>query len=154
MPLTFAHPAAALPLARLRLPLSALVVGSMAPDLVYFLRLAPRGHFGHTLPGLFLFCLPAGLALLWTFHHVLKGPLLDLAPDAARRRLAAGQGASPFGRPVALVVAVGLGAVTHDVWDAFTHAGGWAVAALPALRQPVAPFGLGPVPVYKLLQHG
>jgi len=32
MPFTFAHPAAAVPLAQFRLPLSALVVGSMAPD--------------------------------------------------------------------------------------------------------------------------
>jgi hypothetical protein len=86
VPLTFAHPA--VPLARLGLPLSALVVGSMAPDFVYSLRLAPRGSFGHTLPGLVLFCLPAGLAVLWAFHRLMKRPLLALGPPPLQRRLA------------------------------------------------------------------
>lgn len=155
MPLTFAHLAAVVPLARLKLPISALVVGSVAPDLIYFARLAPRGHFGHTLPGLFLLCLPAGLALLWVFHRLLKGPLTELAPSAAQRRLACYLHASPFDRPLVLVAAAVLsGAATHDVWDAFTHAGGWGVATASALRLNVALGPLGRIPVYKLAQHG
>lgn len=155
MPLTFAHPAAALPLARLRLPLSALVVGTMAPDFVYYVRLAPRGHYGHTLPGLFLFCLPAGLAVLWLFHRVVKSPLVALSPEAAQRRLAPYVASSPFDRPLALVaVSILVGAVTHDVWDAFTHGSGWGVQAVPALRRLVALGPLGVVKGYKLAQHG
>lgn len=155
MPLTFAHPAAVLPLTRLRLPLSALVVGSVAPDLVYFVRLAPRGHFGHTLPGLFLFCIPAGLALLWVFDRLLKRPLAELAPASAQRRLNDPLRRSPFDRPLAFVaVAVLLGATTHVLWDAFTHAGGWGVALVPALRRTVSLGSLGAFPAYKLAQHG
>ncbi len=155
MPLTFAHPAAVLLLARLRLPLSALVVGSVAPDLVYFIRLAPRGHFGHTLPGLFFFCLPAGLALLWVFHRLLKHSLAELAPIAAQRRLASCIRASPLERPLVLVAAaVLLGAATHLLWDAFTHASGWGVASFPALRRTVPLGSLGTAPAYKLAQHG
>ena len=150
MPLTFAHPAAVLPLAG-RLPTAALVVGSLSPDLLYFLRMAPSGmqgagRFGHTVPGLFLFCVPVGLALLWAWDRVLRDPLVALAPDAARERMAA------HDRPPAAVLsraaAVLLGAVTHVVWDAFTHAGTWATAAVPALERPVA--GL---PLYALVQH-
>ena len=154
MPLTFAHPAAVLPLARLRLPLSGLVVGSMAPDFVYFVRLAPRGHFGHTLPGLVLFCLPAGLVVLWMFHRLIKRQIAELSPVAAQRRLAAPLLATPFDRPLGIVAAaVLLGAITHVVWDAFTHATGGGVAAVPALRHTVS---VGPtlrLPAYKLAQH-
>lgn len=154
MPLTFAHPAAALPFARLRLPLSALVVGAMAPDLIYFIRLAPRGHFGHTALGLFVFCLPAGLVLWWIFHRILKPALVELCPDAAQRRLVA------YRKPVVVgeallpaAVAVVLGALTHIIWDAFTHAGGWGVAAVPALSTSVS-FSPGPaIPAYKIAQH-
>ena len=39
MPITFAHPAAVLPLARTGLPLTALAIGSMVPDLPMFVRL-------------------------------------------------------------------------------------------------------------------
>lgn len=38
MPVTIAHPAAVLPLRGLGLPLSAMVIGSMAPDLPVFSR--------------------------------------------------------------------------------------------------------------------
>ena len=39
MPLTIAHPAAVLPFRHSRLPISALVIGSLAPDFEYFLHL-------------------------------------------------------------------------------------------------------------------
>ena len=127
----------------------------MTPDLIYFAHLAPSGHFGHTLPGLFLFCLPAGLALLWTFDRLLKQPLVELAPAAAQRRLAPVVAASPFERPLLAVgAAVLIGAATHAGWDAFTHTGGWGVEAAPALRSTVALGPLGSVPLYKLAQHG
>ncbi len=64
MPFTLAHPAAAAPLRRFGLVLSALVVGSMAPDFPYFLPGLPQDKFGHTLAGVFWFCVPAGLAVL------------------------------------------------------------------------------------------
>src|SRR5262245_44725270 len=71
MPFTIAHSAVALPVLRwLRAPYaaSALVVGTMAPDFEYFLRLRPFASISHTLPGLLVFCLPAGAAVLAAFH--------------------------------------------------------------------------------------
>jgi Domain of unknown function (DUF4184) len=57
MPLTFAHPAVALPLRKLLgrwgfLP--ALAIGSMAPDVPYFVPLGIDRHLGHSIPALLL----------------------------------------------------------------------------------------------------
>src|ERR1043166_4543968 len=87
MPMTFAHPVAVLPLAKRGLVFSALVIGSMSPDFEYFLRLHTRENFGHTLPGLFLFSVPAGFVVLWIYHALLKMPLLSLLPESHQRRL-------------------------------------------------------------------
>jgi hypothetical protein len=153
VPLTFAHPAAVWPLARLQLPVSALVVGSVAPDFLYFLQLAPRGHFGHTFAGLFAFCLPVGLVVLVLFHLVVKRPLADLLPVAVQRRLAGPldeatpRAPSWWGKAG---IAVLIGAATHVGWDAFTHNGGWGVERLGVLREPTR---WGPAG-YSFAQHG
>lgn len=64
MPLTFpSHAAAVLPLLYIagtrRLPASALVVGSTAPDLIYLI--GTKGADAHRPLGLLWFCLPAGI---------------------------------------------------------------------------------------------
>ncbi len=134
MPFTLAHPAASVPLAKRGLNLSALIFGSLAPDLWYFLTLTSNQDFSHTLPGLFLFCLPVGFALLWVYHRLLKRPLLALLPDSHQQRLA------PFAGPYAflplrrtgwIVLSLLVGALTHQVWDAFTHVDGWVVQHVP-----------------------
>lgn len=155
MPLTFSHPAAILPLTGRRLPTAALVVGSMAPDLYYFVRMVASGRFGHTLLGLFVFCLPVGLVVLWIVDRILWEPMAALAPDGLRERLAAHPRPALWTKDVlgATALAVLLGAVTHDLWDAFTHGGTWASAAIPALRQ-TADFGsLGTLHLYEIAQH-
>jgi hypothetical protein len=53
-----------------------------------------------------------------------------------------------MGRVVAALLA---GALTHVLWDSFTHASGHVVAVFPVLRARVLG-GHGP-PVFKLLQH-
>lgn len=158
MPLTPAHAAAALPIhwaTGRRLPLAALVMGTLAPDFEYLLRLAPRGHFAHSALGLFIFDLPLGLAVYAAFTRLVRPALLDLLP----RGLAAaadGKG-SKAGRGLRLgaaAIAVVLGAASHILWDGFTHDPGWAVAQLPALRAPVLPELLPHLRWYKALQHG
>src|SRR5882757_2416325 len=101
MPFTLSHPAAVIPIRRYGI-LSALVVGSLAPDILYFIpRVHHSGAYGHTLPGLFFFCLPLGLAALWLFHTFLKRPLISLFPASHQMRLLpAAEGFSffPLGR--------------------------------------------------------
>jgi Domain of unknown function (DUF4184) len=139
------------------LVLSALVVGSLAPDFRYFLNLAPRGHFGHSLKGVFLFCLPVGLAVLWIFHKVMKLPLISLAPERHLQRLA--PLAVPFRwgpalRFIVILCSLFVGAISHLAWDSFTHDRGLAVRNLPDLRSPaLEEFGTHR-PLYNVLQHG
>lgn len=128
----------------------------MSPDFIYFLRLSPRGHFGHTIPGLFLFCLPASLIVLWVFHRFLKRPLVELFPFAIQERFSSEPVPFRFLPPRrALVVCVGVltGALTHITWDAFTHSSGVAVALLPPLQQSILFGPLGQTPAYRVLQH-
>ncbi|HET7456508.1 MAG TPA: DUF4184 family protein, partial [Gemmatimonadaceae bacterium] len=82
MPFTLSHPAAAgalHPLVRRGwLPLSALVVGTMAPDFEYLIHLRPLALWGHSAVGLFAFCLPAGLAVLAAWELVVRDPVRGL----------------------------------------------------------------------------
>ena len=156
MPFTLAHPAAVVPLRRL-LPLSALVVGSLAPDFEYLFRLAAVSEFSHTLLGVLYFCIPVGLVVLWLFHAVVKRSALLLLPDFARRGLTPYSSDFPFlptGRLAAIILALAVGALSHITWDSFTHEHGWAVERLPALRASLFALAGREVGLYKLLQHG
>ena len=78
MPLTISHPAASVSFARLNLPLSALVIGSMMPDFPYFIpALFSQSGFSHSIIGVFIFCLPVGLVSLGLFHFLIKYPALS-----------------------------------------------------------------------------
>lgn len=131
MPVTLpAHAAAILPFLHRRLrflPPVALVVGSTAPDLAYLTGIYGTGS--HTLPGLFTQAVPKGLlAYLWV--ELLLLPMvrerlpvigtLQLARFTVTRGL-------PRTAPgwVAVLAALGLGALTHLLWDGLTHVGWW-----------------------------
>lgn len=157
MPFTLAHPAAAVPFRRCGLLVSALVMGAVAPDFEYFIRLEPHGRFGHQMPWVVLITFPGALIALWVFHAGVKRGLAALLPLSAQRRLQPYLGSFSFGggRRFALIaasIAVGIG--THLLWDAFTHPDTivyehwmWLQTAieLPALERSM--------PVYKILQH-
>jgi hypothetical protein len=157
MPYTFSHPAASIPFTRCGLTLSALIVGSMAPDFPYFLPGFHNQQVGHTFTGLFLFCLPAGIAALWLFHNILKYPLFSLLPSSHQQRI------FPFihtftfrsGKHVVLIlVSLLVGAMTHIVWDSCTHWYGWTVQHVPFLRLTILETSQGTLRLYKILQHG
>lgn len=163
MPLTPAHAAAVLPLGRrfseLRL-LSALVIGSVAPDFEYHLRFGIPRSATHSLSGLLGYVLPMGLAAYALFHALLRQPLEDLLPDALRMRLQAEQGCrnrAPdwrFARLLQVACAILVGGVTHLLWDACTHGNGFVVERVPILSTLLAEVGQYPIRVYKVLQHG
>lgn len=159
MPWTFAHPAAILPLRR-RLPLAALVVGSISPDIGYYLGLYPLATFAHGGPGLLLACLPIGAAVM-VMLHLLRAPLVDLLPQPHRGALqqamadgdAAAAAAAGPRRFMRVGVALLAGAATHNAWDAFTHASGAMVQGLDLLRAPLFEAGGRTVRLFNLLQH-
>ncbi|MFD8704927.1 DUF4184 family protein [Kitasatospora sp. NPDC059648] len=167
MPFTLSHPAAVLPLLRAageRGPLvaSALVAGSMAPDVPFFAESLLPGVYRHgglthawwAVPTLDVAI--AG-ALVAGWHGLLRAPLVGLVPErwaggaeALTVRRPGGVGAGPRGVDAAWFLAsAAVGAATHVGWDAFTHGGRLGVRLLPVLDRKVAG-----VPVYEALQYG
>ncbi|GAA3982769.1 hypothetical protein GCM10023085_76200 [Actinomadura viridis] len=121
MPFTLSHPAAVLPLARGRLVPSALVAGSMAPDVPYFFSMGDLRAATHDPVGIVTVDIVLGLALFAAFHLVWKWPLVALAPGWARRRLAGPAAGFRWSRIGWVPPSILAGAVTHVLWDAFTH---------------------------------
>ena len=150
MPIPIAHPAAILPLRRFcpkYLSLSALILGSIAPDLAYsiddlnqfsrtikfiFGKTAANfqcvraswewDDFSHTFLGGLLFCLPLSLAIIGLFRW-LRLDLVEMLPNPHRHAL----------RPLCVqkhsfrvqVVSLLVGILLHIAWDSFTNGGRW-----------------------------
>lgn len=153
MPFTVSHAAAVLPIHRWSrgvLPLSALMVGSMSPDFGYVFAYEVSRPLTHSFAGLFIFSLPAGLAV-WLFYvAVLEKATITLLSDRWHARFAR---TDAITLPLVLraALAVVLGAVTHLLWDSFTHRGTFMTDAFPVLLERTP--GIGWLPIYHLL-HG
>ncbi|GAA2933044.1 MULTISPECIES: DUF4184 family protein [Streptomyces] len=165
MPFTLSHAAAVLPAVRAdgtgRGPLvpAVLVAGSFAPDMTYYAASVLSGamEFGdvtHAFPGVFTVDVLIAWALvgLWL---LMREPLVALLPRARQGRVAA---LVRCGTPRARVtpslvvrwyVSAVLGALTHVVWDAFTHLDRWGMRLFPVLGREVAGS-----PLYWYLQYG
>jgi hypothetical protein len=152
MPFTLAHPAAVVPLRRW-LPLRALVVGSLAPDLAHFVPLATTRSESHSLAGLAWFCLPAGMGMLLVYDLVLRSFGLAMLPETIARRLHPRPVAWSVRNTAVAAVAVTLGAVSHIVWDSFTHASGTMVRAYPLLRREIPLLEFYHPAMFTVLQH-
>lgn len=151
MPFTISHAAAVLPLKNTRLPLAALMIGSMSPDFAYFLPGELARGSTHNLSGILLFCLPVSLALWLLFVRVLEHPTVELLPSAWRERVPRSDPLS--WRSVGLAaVAIILGAITHVIWDAFTHAHTFITDAFPAMHAEAFRIYGSPVRVFFILQ--
>jgi hypothetical protein len=151
MPLTPAHAAAAWPLHAwlARLPLDALVIGTLSPDFEYLFRLAPRATLSHSLEGIVLFCLPVSLAGWALYRWLVRPALVRLLPPGLAATVAE---APPLSLPGA-ALAIVLGALSHVAWDGITHRYGWVVMLVPALQTPAGLPGLPAVPWYRVLQY-
>jgi hypothetical protein len=139
MPFTLAHPAAVLPLIRYGTP-SALIAGTLAPDLPYFLALRPvNGDFTHSLTAMVI-TLPIALGLLALWHTTIEPAVAALSP---RRFIP-----NPPKPSIILVASAAVGILTHLVWDDFTHGHGYFVERVPLLRLHIWP----DMPVFFFLQ--
>jgi hypothetical protein len=158
VPLTLAHPIAAVPL---RHPLrrlgvlAALVVGSIMPDLPLFLPLPLSRNTTHTFLAVLWFCLPAGVLAYLLYDYVLDRPLRALMPEGMARRLGrAGREARPPVWSLAVLVSLLVGAATHSAWDSFTHGGAAGLGDwLPALETRLFTVSGYTVYVFSVLQH-
>jgi hypothetical protein len=140
MPFTLAHPAAVIPLDRLLGGwgvMSALIIGSMTPDIAFMLPIGVSRPESHSLPGLFWCCLPVGLVCYVVFHVLMKRPLIHLLPPPAFARLeqfAINNWVLRWRNLLPVLASLLVGAITHLVWDSFTHRGSWAVRNFAWLR--------------------
>ncbi|WP_329172046.1 DUF4184 family protein [Streptomyces sp. NBC_01477] len=151
MPFTLSHPAAVLPMlrgGRPRGPLvaSALVAGSLAPDVPFFADSLVHGTFGfgeftHSPLGVATADVAIAAALAAGWHWLLREPLVALLPG--RWADAADAVTAPTGRTAGLAgagrfaLSAAVGAATHVAWDAFTHGGRLGARLLPALNRTV-----------------
>ncbi|MHC3468666.1 DUF4184 family protein [Streptomyces sp. 7R007] len=165
MPFTLSHAAAVLPAVRTdgtgrgRLVPAMLVAGSFSPDMTYYAASVVSGamEFGdvtHSFAGVLTVDVLVSWALagLWL---LLREPLVALLPRPRQPRPAA---LLRCGLPRARVrpssvgwwyVSAALGALTHVVWDAFTHHDRWGTRLLPVLGREAGGF-----PLYWYLQYG
>jgi hypothetical protein len=155
VPITPSHAAAVLPLFRTGLVPSALVVGSMAPDVPYFVPLPASRGLSHSLTGIVTVDVVLGLVVFAVWQAVVAAGVVAIAPSGLGRRLGPDQPAGlrrHFGsaRAAGLVVmSLVVGGVTHVAWDAFTHPDEWGTRHVAVLRE-----SFGPLPLFKWAQYG
>jgi hypothetical protein len=154
VPFTGSHPAAVLLLLRSPLPVSALIAGTIAPDLPYYLPFSPGWPTHQAASVVSIDVVLGGVAWL-AWHWLLAAPAVAFAPDGVRARLVDRVviGLRPridSARNIVLVLlALAIGAGTHVLWDEFTHPSSWGTEHLPALASE-----WGGLPVHRWLQHG
>jgi hypothetical protein len=152
VPFTGSHPAAVLPLVRRGLIPSALVIGSMAPDLGYFVPLHVGAGETHSPLGLVTVDLAIGAGAFAIWHLLLARPLWWASPAQLRSKIR--EPAQRLRVPTVrwfllLVLSLTVGAATHILWDAFTHAGRFGTNSIGWLH---TQHGL--LPGYQWAQYG
>ncbi|UFR05101.1 DUF4184 family protein [Streptomyces sp. Go40/10] len=166
MPFTLSHAAAVLPAIRRdgggrgRLVPAVLVAGSCAPDMPYYAAgVLPGGMEFGTVTHAFTGVVTVDVLIAWALVGLwllVREPLLALLPPAWQGRPAA---LLRCGAPRARVRAASagwwygsavLGALTHVVWDAFTHHDRWGTRLVPAIGRERP----GGMPLFTWLQYG
>ena len=157
MPFTISHTAVVLPFSRLLVRwqiLSAATIGAMVPDFRIFFPGMPRVET-HSLVALFTFCLPVGLITYWVFQRLIKTPVLEVLPQgpyARWRPFAAEANIRSWRQWLLAGCGVLAGALTHLIWDAFTHDGGRGVRMFPMLDDSLIDIGSRHIPAMYVLQ--
>ena len=159
MPFTISHTAAVLPFGRMLRQaklLSAAVIGSMVPDFGLFVPYYWSRYETHGIVPLFRFCLPMGLLCYWLFQLHIKPATLELMPGRLHELW------REEGRPAPwlsgkqwLLAAIGvlLGAVTHLIWDGFTHENARGVRLFGSLASGQVSIAGRELVWYRFLQH-
>lgn len=131
MPFTFSHPGAVLPLGFLPkryFSMTALVIGSIAPDFEYFFRMRAISYYSHRWSGMLWFDLPLIIILAFIFHSMVRDRLIENLPGFISKRVVRFKGFDWPGYfkknyPIVLLSAI-IGAASHLLWDRFTHESG------------------------------
>jgi hypothetical protein len=160
MPFTVSHVAAVLPgyraLARARL-FTAAVIGSMVPDFGLLLPGSLARWQTHSVQGLFTFCLPVGLAAYALTLWLIKPAVIEIVPNGPYARLQAADAAAAsrhWRQWILVLLAILGGAITHLIWDAFTHENARGVRMFPVLDEYAPELDGHSLQLYHVLQYG
>lgn len=157
MPFTLAHPAVVIFSKNKNFNLLGLILGSMAPDFIYFLLFNPSSNLGHTILGFVIFNLPICFLLNYLILKFIKNPfIINLPSKICNYYTYLINYDFNFKSPKDIFVftySCIVGMLTHIIWDAFTHKTGYFVVNINLLKESIHILGYQ-VPFFKLLQHG
>ncbi len=153
MPFTFSHPAILLPFFKnKKYSITALIVGSMAPDFEFFFRMRTQSEISHTFLGLLMIDLPLAIIVTFLFHGIIKRPFLANSPTFIKSRLVELNHSNWFEyfRKNKLVVFLSffLGAFSHFLLDSLSHWDGYMVQRVIFLNKVFFSF-----PLYEWIQY-
>lgn len=160
MPFTFSHTVATFIFSpwikQKKLSLTGILLGCVAPDFEYFLRMKMQGDIGHHLVGVFLLDLPIALIVALIFHGLIRDELIDNLPIFFKNKFIRFKNINWFSyfkhNILIVVISILLGVSTHILWDSFTHKTGYFVVHFQLLQSDLLLYGVR-VPFYKVLQH-
>jgi len=157
MPLTVSHIAAVLPFQRVKyFSFTGLIIGSMAPDFEYILRMTLYGHYGHTWPGLLFFDLPVSIAIYLLYQSVIRAVLINHLPGMLYARLHNFVDVDWKGYlkayPLCFLFSVFIGILTHFLWDGLTHGRNYDLANHLTFLLIRIPIGRYAIPVHSIFQ--
>ncbi|AJY76649.1 DUF4184 family protein [Paenibacillus beijingensis] len=146
MPFTLSHPVYAVVL-RKTVPsfsFTGLALGSMIPDMEYFMAMDTFKTIGHSIPGFLLLGLPLSISIAYAFHNVMKPVVPRLLPSAGGLDRYAAQRLGGRWKPEGVtgwfvfLISLFIGYLDHLFLDGMSHTGGWLVNEFPGLRRTVA----------------
>lgn len=129
----------------------------MVPDFRMLLPDAPDRLQTHSFwPGLLSFSLPVGIAFYALTLLLVKPAVLEILPNGPHVRLRdpqAGESSSSLWRWIWAALAILAGAVTHLIWDGFTHERAAGVRMFPVLDEFGPPIDGHSLQLYRWLQY-
>lgn len=157
MPFTLAHPLVPVLIKKgfSRFSLTAMVAGSIMPDMENFFRMYEHSAAGHTIMGVMRFNVPVGLLLCFLYHRLIRNPLINNLPSFYRGRYISyhtyNWSRYAMKNKGMVLLSLLIGIASHFAWDAFTHQDGTMVQLMPLLAVKIQFAGIA-YPMFYVLQ--
>ncbi len=158
MPFTLSHTAIVIPLYKVYghfFVVSALVIGTVLPDIFSFLPLGISRYFAHSFLGLICIDVPFGLVIYYLFHLLLSPVIYSLLPFSVQCRMNPNlaNGILENTSFLKILFSLFIGSLTHIIWDDFTHESGIFVQYFNILSHTLFTVDGHEFKLYRLLQH-
>ncbi len=102
-----------------KLNYTALAIGTILPDIEYLLNMRMYAMYGNTMEGILFFQIPFGL-ILYFFAYKIAIPVLQREMKMPKYHYKKSEL-----NLLLILFALGLGIISHVIWDVFTHASGY-----------------------------